>query len=116
MEIRFAIPILDGILATHFHRSRQASIVDVKDNQIEQVTCLDIPSLDPEEIAKWFQTMKVDVLIAGGIKQEILSAINQTGVNVRTGSEGDTAEGLVEKFLNRTLKTRTLAKDPEQPL
>jgi predicted Fe-Mo cluster-binding NifX family protein len=111
MEIRFAIPTSNGILATHFHQTHEASIIDVKDNQIENIQSLNLPSCDSDELANWFEELKVDVLIVRGIHCDMLDAINHTRVNVRTGTESDTPENLVNKFLNRSLKVEAITRD-----
>ncbi len=103
MEIRFAVPTLDGMLATHFLQSQVATIVDVKAGQIKKVHTFDLPGFDPKTLVDWFETLNVQVLIACGIPHDILEALNQTAVNVRTGVDPDTPENIVYKFLNHSL-------------
>lgn len=113
MELRFAIPTADGILATHFLQSQEAAIVDVKDNEIEGINIHQLPSFDPHEIAEWLENLKVNVLITSGINSDFLSAVNRTGVNVKSGAEIGSPESLVKKFLNRTLKVQSISRKPD---
>jgi len=100
MVLRFAIPLTDGVLASHIHRCREFMLIDVRDGKIIAQETHVPPSHDADKLIKWFEDMDANVLLAAGIPHKYLDVFNLSGISIITGVCAGEPVDLVNRFLN----------------
>jgi predicted Fe-Mo cluster-binding NifX family protein len=101
--MKFAIPLAEGKLTTHFGHCKEFAVIDVEDKQIVKKEILEPPPHEPGVLPKWLQELGANVIIAGGMGQRAISLFDQSGISVITGAPSLEPEELVKNYLNNTL-------------
>ena len=99
---------MEGVPKFDFHRCDEVALVDFEGGQIEQTQRIGIDAGDPDGLARKLEEIGVNIMIAGGIRYDILNSLNRTGINIVTGAVGKTAEGMVMDFMAGTLEKNQL--------
>jgi len=111
--MKFAIPLAEGKLTTHFGHCQQFAILDVENEEIIKQDFLTPPRHEPGVLPKWLSELGTNVVIAGGMGQRAISLFNQAGINVVTGAPTAVPEELVKSYLDDTLEATENACDSD---
>ncbi|UCF89897.1 MAG: NifB/NifX family molybdenum-iron cluster-binding protein [Desulfobacterales bacterium] len=103
--MKFAIPLAEGKLATHFGHCREFAIIEVEGDQIRKKETLIPPPHEPGVLPAWLREQGAAVIIAGGMGHRALSLFQQSGIQVITGAQALEPEALVESYLANRLQT-----------
>lgn len=89
--MKLAMPFEQGRLNQHFGRSREFVIVEVENGTIKSKKNVSADGLmhNHEGLAGLIKNEGVNVVITGGIGAKALSALEESGLRVITGAEGD---------------------------
>ena len=101
--MKFAIPLANGKLMSHFGHCQEFVLIDVEDKQIKKKEILVPPPHEPGVLPKWLSDLETNVVIAGGIGNQAISLLNQAGITVVTGAPVEKPETLVKSYLDNTL-------------
>ena len=104
--MKFAIPITDGKLSSHFGHCEQFSIIDTDDDNQTIITTeyYTPPAHEPGAFPKWLGEMSVNIVIAGGMGQRAQQLFDQNNIKVIVGAANDEPKELVQKYLSGTLE------------
>ena len=99
--MRFAIPLADGKLATHFGHCASFALVDVDPAEkiILKREDIDAPPHQPGLLPPWLAKRGVNRIIAGGMGQRAKDLFAAQGIQVTVGAPVETPEKLVTDFL-----------------
>jgi len=105
--VKIAIPLADGLLATHFgHCEKFAFIeVDVGNRQILDTQRLVPPPHEPGVLPLWLHDQGADVIIAGGMGRRAQQLFAHNGIKLVLGAPGNDPESVVSAYLNGALQT-----------
>jgi predicted Fe-Mo cluster-binding NifX family protein len=104
--MKFAIPLVDGVLCNHFGHCQQFAVLSVGEtNEIEKKELLSPPPHEPGVLPQWLHGMGVDVIIAGGMGRRALDLFAQNGIDVVVGAPNLRPEDLVQQYLDESLPT-----------
>ena len=103
--MRFAIPLADGKLATHFGHCASFALVDVDPAKkiILKREDIDAPPHQPGLLPPWLAERGVKHIIAGGMGQRAKDLFAGQGIEVTVGAPVETPEKLVTDFLAGSL-------------
>lgn len=106
-NLKIAIPVSNGKLATHFGHCEQFALLSInKENKnIEDVVMLTPPPHEPGVLPAWLAEKEAKVVITGGMGMKAQNHFKEKGVEVVTGAESGTPEEIVQAYLNGTLRT-----------
>jgi predicted Fe-Mo cluster-binding NifX family protein len=105
MTIRYAVPLLDGVLAEHFGHCEQFAFVDT-DPAAKAIISIERrvpPAHEPGVLPRWLLENKTNVAIVGGMGMRARQMLEEAGVRVIMGAEPLAPEKLVKKDLEGTL-------------
>jgi predicted Fe-Mo cluster-binding NifX family protein len=105
IKMKFAIPLADGKLTTHFGHCQEFAIIEVEGNEITKKEKLVPPPHEPGVLPSWLHRLGVNVIIAGGMGGRALDLFEQNGVEVVPGAPAWGPEELVRSYLDQTLVT-----------
>ena len=111
--MKFAIPLAEGKLTTHFGHCQQFAILDVENNKIVNQDFLTPPPHEPGVLPQWLNELGANVIIAGGMGHRAISLFNQAGIEVVTGALAADPLNLVNNYLDDTLFTGENACDSD---
>ena len=103
--MKFAIPMLNGQITTHFGHCEKFAIVETKDNQVINEEMVTPPVHQPGVYPRFLAGQNVEVIIAGGMGQKAQNLFAQNNIEVYMGVATGTSKELVENYLNNQLKT-----------
>jgi predicted Fe-Mo cluster-binding NifX family protein len=103
--MKIAIPLAAGKMSDHFGHAEQFAIIeaDATSKQIIKTTLLTPPPHEPGVLPRWLHQQGANVIIAGGMGQRAKDLFSQSGIEIKTGRSGGTAEELAAAFLNGAL-------------
>ena len=103
--MRFAIPLADGKLATHFGHCASFALVDVDPSEkiILKREDIDAPPHQPSLLPPWLAERGVKHIIAGGLGHRAKDLFAGQGIEVTVGAPVETPEKLVTDFLAGSL-------------
>jgi len=106
VEMKIAIPLVDGKLSAHFGHCEQFAVVsvDAESKTIESQELLSPPPHEPGVLPAWLAEQGVGVIIAGGMGQRAQGLFTQQNIKVVVGAPTDEAEVLVSNYLAGTLQ------------
>ena len=105
--MRFAIPLVDGKLTTHFGHSELFSIVETDGNGvIAKEEELIPPAHKPGVLPEWLgKEHHVDIILAAGIGESAQTLFGQFGVKVIIGCTVKSARELVIDYYAEKLES-----------
>lgn len=106
-NLRFAVPVSDGVLCPHFGHCEQFVLVDVdsSSNGIVSQRSLTPPEHEPGLLPVWLAEQGVDFVIAGGMGGQAKELLRSRGVQVLTGAPMLEPDAIVLAHLAGTLVT-----------
>ena len=105
--MRYAIPMSDGVVATHFGHCEQFALIDVDEARKAVVGREIIPSPghEPGLLPVWLAEKGVSVIIASGMGSRAQNLFKQNRIRVIIGTlEGDPERAALD-YINGTLST-----------
>ncbi len=102
-KLRFAIPVSNGRLCSHFGHCDTFAIIDTEDNDIISINLASPPPHEPGVLPRWLKGLGVNVVIAGGMGVRAQSLLHQMGIEVIVGALEEDPRELVYNYLNKTL-------------
>jgi len=104
---RYAIPLVEGVLAQHFGHSQKFAIVeaDAESGSICSTENRTPPPHEPGALPKWLSELGVHYIICGGMGRRAQDLFQQSGIGVIIGAPAQSAEDLVQAHLQGTLKS-----------
>jgi Mrp family chromosome partitioning ATPase/predicted Fe-Mo cluster-binding NifX family protein len=104
-KIKFAIPVADGKLCSHFGHCDQFALIETEDGKIRDKSMLTPPPHEPGVLPRWLHELGANIIIAGGMGARAQDLFNQNGIKVITGAPMDPPESLVDQYLADILVT-----------
>jgi predicted Fe-Mo cluster-binding NifX family protein len=111
--MKFAVPLAEGKLTTHFGHCQQFAILDVENSEIVNQDFMTPPPHEPGVLPKRLHELGATVIIDGGMGQRAVMLFNQAGIEVITGAPAEDPVMLVKQYLNNTLDAGENACDTD---
>ena len=105
--MRYAIPVSDGVVATHFGHCEQFALIDVDEARkaIVGKEIIPSPGHEPGLLPVWLAEKGVSVIIASGMGSRAQNLFKQNRINVIIGAlEGDPERAVLD-YISGTLAT-----------
>ncbi len=104
--MKFAIPIADGKLATHFGHCKSFALLSVHAESCPMIrkTEVEAPPHQPGLLPTWLHEQGVTHIIAGGLGQKARTLMEELKMTVLVGADSLTPEVLVQQFLSGKLE------------
>ena len=105
--MRIAIPVFQGKLSLHFGHCDQFAIVDtdIEEKRISEIRMETAPSHEPGALPRWLNEQDVRLVIAGGMGNRAQMLLGENGIEVLVGAPCESAEDVVNAYLQGTLET-----------
>jgi ATP-binding protein involved in chromosome partitioning len=103
--MKFAVPLAEGMLCSHFGHCQQFAIVHTEDGRIMSTELHTPPPHEPGVLPRWLEQLGVKVVIAGGMGRRAQDLFLEKGITVVTGAGAATPEALIRAYLQGTLET-----------
>ena len=100
--MKIAVPYPDGQVFQHFGKSEQFKIYDTIDDEIISSEIVDTSGSGHSALADFLKEKGAGVLICGGIGVGAVTALQNAGIQILGGAEGE-ADKCVEEFLGGRL-------------
>ena len=100
--MKIAVPYSDGQVFQHFGKSEQFKIYDTIDDEIISSEIVDTSGSGHSALADFLKEKGAGVLICGGIGVGAVTALQNAGIQILGGVEGE-ADKCVEEFLGGRL-------------
>lgn len=100
--MKIAVPYSDGQVFQHFGKSEQFKIYDTIDDEIISSEIVDTSGSGHSALADFLKEKGAGVLICGGIGVGAMTALQNAGIQILGGAEGE-ADKCVEEFLGGRL-------------
>ena len=111
MKYKFAIPLENGVLWSHFGHCQQFAIIDVENNAIICESLITPPPHEPGLLPGWLAERGVTDVIAGGMGQRALDMFSAQNIKVNVGAQPKSSRELVSDWLKNSLETGANACD-----
>jgi ATP-binding protein involved in chromosome partitioning len=113
MNLRIAVPLSAGQLASHFGHCEKFAFIDVDPTAktVLSTSELDAPEHEPGLLPQWLRQRGVNLVIASGIGSRATNLLNQAQIGVLTGVPVNEPAVVVRDYLNGTLATGQNACD-----
>lgn len=100
---KFAIPLENGRLCSHFGHCQQFAIIDTLDGKITAQNLVTPPPHEPGLLPQWLGENGVTHVIAGGMGQRAIGLFNNQNIQVTVGALPKQPEELVKDWLSNSL-------------
>ena len=100
--MKIAVPYSDGQVFQHFGKSEQFKIYDTIDDEIISSEIVDTSGSGHSALPDFLKEKGAGVLICGGIGVGAVTALQNAGIQILGGAEGE-ADKCVEEFLGGRL-------------
>ena len=106
-SMKVAIPVVNGMLSTHFGHSEQFALFDVDTDAktIVNRRTLTPPPHEPGVLPRWLHEQQANVIITGGMGSRAQSLFAQNGIQVVVGAASADPERVVLDYLEGSLQT-----------
>jgi predicted Fe-Mo cluster-binding NifX family protein len=103
--MRFAIPLVDGLLCAHFGHCQSFALIDADTESKTVLTSEEVeaPPHEPGLLPGWLAERGANVIIAGGMGGRAKSLFAEQGIDVIVGAPTEKPETLVLAHLIGTL-------------
>jgi len=105
--MRYAVPVTDGRVATHFGHCSHFALFDVDEtkNAIMRKEIVASPGHEPGLLPVWLAEEGVSIVIASGMGSRAQALFRENRIQVVTGALDDDPEKAVMKCIGGTLST-----------
>jgi predicted Fe-Mo cluster-binding NifX family protein len=106
MDMKIAIPVSGGKLASHFGHCEQFAFVEVdkEGGRVVATELLDPPPHAPGVMPRWAAEQGANLIIAGGMGMRAKELFEAAGVEVLVGAGPQTPAEIVDAYLAGTLQ------------
>ena len=103
--MRIAVPLAQGKFSLHFGHCDEFAVfeVDKEDKRIINTEFIQPPAHEPGALPRWLSGLQVNTVIAGGMGQRAQMMLNDFDIDVLTGARGESAEVIVQDYLEDKL-------------
>jgi Mrp family chromosome partitioning ATPase/predicted Fe-Mo cluster-binding NifX family protein len=107
LKMKFAVPMADGKLCTHFGHCEQFALLDVDPatNKVVGTQSATPPPHEPGVLPRWLKEQQVTHVIAGGMGQRAQELLAENGIKVIVGAGSNEPAEVVRQFLAGSLVT-----------
>lgn len=111
--MKFAIPLADGKLTTHFGHCKSFAFLTVEESsrKVLHQEEVDAPPHEPGLLPVWLHDRGITHVIAGGLGERAKDLLEQKNIRVVVGAPCLPPETLVQQFLSGDLKSGTNSCD-----
>jgi predicted Fe-Mo cluster-binding NifX family protein len=102
--MRLAISTENGMVAAHFGRCPQYTLVDIQDGAEIRREIVENPGHAPGAIPKFLSEKGCDLIIAGGMGRRAQQYFQQFDIDWITGVQGD-VDTVIDDFISNNLAT-----------
>ena len=105
--MRYAVPVTDGKLATHFGHCEHFALIDVDETskRIVHQELVTSPGHEPGLLPVWLAEEGVSVVIASGMGSRAQALFRENHIEVVIGALGDDAKQAVLDYMQGVLTT-----------
>ena len=105
--MRYAVPVSNGRLATHFGHCEHFALFDVDEatKAIVRKEFVTSPGHEPGLLPVWLAEEGVSAVIAGGMGSRAQALFRENRINVIIGAREDDPEQIVLDYIRGTLAT-----------
>ena len=105
--MRFAVPVVGGMISPHFGHCEQFAFIDVDEatKTVVQKQFVPSPGHQPGMLPIWLAEQGVSAILAGGIGSRAQALFYENRINVIVGVVESDPETAVLKYLNGSLTT-----------
>ncbi len=111
MTLKFAIPLENGRLCSHFGHCQQFAIIDVENDVVVNEVLVTPPPHEPGLLPAWLAEKGVTDVIAGGMGQRAINLFREQNIDVNIGAQPKEPKQLVNDWINNSLVTGANACD-----
>ncbi len=108
--MKIAVTVENGNIFQHFGKSENFKMYEVENNQVISSEVISTDGKGHSALAGFLAEQLVDVLICGGIGGGAMEALEEAGVEIISGVEGD-ADWAVKKYLEGELESGDVTCD-----
>lgn len=101
--MRLAVATENNLVAQHFGRCQQYTLVDIEESKIVAKKILKNPGHAPGAIPKFLNEHSCDLIIAGGMGKRAQQYFQQFDIDWIIGVQGK-VEAIIKDFMNNNLK------------
>ena len=102
---KIAIPVANGKLSAHFGHAPSFYVYQTEGTEIIKEEMATPPPHEFGVIPNWLAEINVTDLITGGIGAKAVDILKSKNINVHTGAPIETAQKIINDFLQGTLTT-----------
>ncbi len=105
--MRYAIPVSDGVVSTHFGHCEHFALIDVEEGRREilRKELVSSPGHEPGVLPEWLAEQGVSVVIASGMGSRAQGLFQQSRIKVVIGALESDPEKAVLNYLDGNLDT-----------
>ena len=103
--MRIAMPVADGVLATHFGLAAEFMLFDTTDGRITATESATPPAHAPGVLPAWLKENGVDLVLAGGMGNRAQALFQQAGIQVVCGVAGVDPAAVLQDYMAGGLQT-----------
>ena len=100
--MRIAVTYENGMVGQHFGKTEQFKVYDIEDKRIKSSTIIDTNGTGHGALAGFLRAAEVETLICGGIGMGAKNALQEVGIRLLPGVNGD-ADEAAKSYLAGTL-------------
>ncbi len=102
--MKIAISTENKMVAQHFGRCSQYTIVDIENSQVKEKKIIDNPGHEPGAIPRFLNENECNLIIAGGMGRRAIQFFQQFGIDCIIGVQGD-IDLVIEDYINGKLES-----------
>jgi len=102
--MKIAIATEGEIVAQHFGRCSEYTIVEIENNKVVKKSVIDNPGHTPGFLPRFLSDMGVDCILSGGMGPKAINLFKERNVQPLMGISGP-VDKVIEDFLNEKLET-----------
>ena len=114
--MRIAIPLKRNEFSLHFNNCDRFAIIEIKvgTRQVLDAQYITPPSFSFHTLPRWIRENDVDLIVAGGMSQEVQNLFAQNHIDVRVGFLNGSIKAVIETFLESQLDSGATTETTER--
>ncbi|MCQ2530408.1 MAG: FKBP-type peptidyl-prolyl cis-trans isomerase [Lachnospiraceae bacterium] len=100
--MKIAVSYENGQVFQHFGKTEEFKVYDIEDKEVISSEVMGTNGVGHEALADFLVENEIDIVICGGLGEGAMYALQEGGIEVFAGVEGD-ADGAVKAYLDGTL-------------
>jgi predicted Fe-Mo cluster-binding NifX family protein len=111
--VKLAISTKDGLVAEHFGRCPEYTLVELKDNEVVERQVIPNPGHEPGFLPRYLAEHDVDVVVTGGMGPRAQSLFTNIGLETIIGARGR-VDDVIEAYVSGSLELGDSACEHEE--